>query len=222
MESNGGAYASELFLRIDAAKRERILGIVVEAFATYGYAGTNVNHIAKTAGISVGALYKYFATKDDLFMYIVQLAEAAMRQSVYEVLSADIRFLSKLERLLRLAKDYSKTDPSLIKLYSVFTAEHDNARAELIASKIEGITAAAYGELIAAAQEKGEIRRDIDPGILAWLLDNQLVSMQFSFACSYYKKRYSLFLGPQNAKDDEHVIRSVMKSLQSMFGIEDA
>jgi AcrR family transcriptional regulator len=220
MNEERSAYASELFLRIDEEKRERILSIAVEEFAANGYDGANVNHIAEMADISVGALYKYFATKEDLFLYIVDVAEATMALQVREVVDADIRFLSKIERLLTLAQDYSRSDPSLIKLYSVFTAEHDDARAELIAEKIEGVTAGAYNKLIRSAQKKGEIRGDIDAGILAWLLDNQFVSMQFSFACSYYKKRFSLFIGEQNARDNEHVIRSIMKTLQSMFGIE--
>ncbi|MDR1027852.1 MAG: TetR/AcrR family transcriptional regulator [Clostridiales Family XIII bacterium] len=220
MDETREAYASELFLRIAEEKRERILNIAVKEFATNGYADANVNDIAEMAGVSVGALYKYFATKEDLFLYIVAVAEAMMAQQVREIVDADIRFLSKIERLLLLARDYSRSNPNLITLYSVFTAENDDKRAELIAGKIEGITAEAYTRLIAKAQENGEIRDDIDAGILAWLLDNQLISMQFSFACSYYRKRFSLFLGERNAGDNEYVIRNVMKTLQSMFGIE--
>lgn len=218
MEQAHSAFASDLFLRIDEEKRNRIIDIVVEAFATNGFAGTNVNHIAETAGISVGALYKYFATKEDLFLYIVELASQSMEDYVQGILCADIRFLSKVERLLRLAQDYSKSDPNLIKLYNVFSSESDAERAAFIAEKIEGITAGAYNELIAQAQQRGEVRSDIDPGILAYLLDNQLLIMQFSFACSYYKKRFSLFVGAHNVEDNEHVIRSIMKVLESMFG----
>jgi hypothetical protein len=102
----------------------------------------------------------------------------------------------------------------------VFTSENDNTRAEVIAGKLESITAKAYNALIAQAQEKGEIRADIDPGILAFMMDNQLMLMQFSFACSYYRKRYSLFLGKRGAKDDEQTIRSIMKIFESMFAAE--
>jgi hypothetical protein len=49
------------------------------------------------------------------------------------------------------------------------------------------------------------------------MTDNQLMLMQFSFACGYYRKRYSLFLGKHGAKDDERTIRSIMKIFESMF-----
>lgn len=220
MPENQTQHASALFLRIDEEKRDRIIGIAVEAFATHGFAATNVNHIAERAGISVGALYKYFATKEDLFLYIVEVSAQRIRDYVQEVLAADIRLSSKLERLLRLAQDYSKSDPTLIKLYNVFSADSDTARAELIAGKIEGITAGAYRQLIADAQQKGEVRADIDPGILAFLVDNQLMSMQFSFACGYYAKRFSLFVGPENVQDNEYVIRSIVAALESMLGLK--
>ncbi len=179
-------YASELFLRISEDKRRRILDTAVEVFAARGFAASNVNQIAEAAGISVGALYKYFASKDDLFMYLVEVASARITEYVETVLAEDIRLISKLERLLRLAQDYSKIDPSFIKLYNVLSSESDGERATLIARRLEGITSRAYREVIAAGQQRGEIRADIDAGILAFLLDNQLMIMQFSYACRYH------------------------------------
>lgn len=220
MEEQARGYASELFLRISEEKRGRIITAAVEEFAAFGYTGANVNRIAQAAEISVGALYKYFAAKEDLFMYIVEYEATIMADFVGGILAEDIRFLSKLEKLLRLAQDYSRRDPNLIRLYSVFTSEHDSGRAEALAQRIEGVTARAYYELIAGAQQRGEVRQDIDAQILAFMLDNQLMAMQYSFACPYYQKRFSLFLGERNAKDNEHVIRCIMKGLQSMFGID--
>lgn len=219
MEEKALGYATELFLRISEEKRTRIIAMAVEEFAAFGYAGANVNRIAQAAGISVGGLYKYFATKEDLFMYIVEHETAIMASFVSGILAEDIRFLSKLEKLLRLAQDYSRHDPNLIRLYSVFTSEHDSVRAEILAQKIEGVTARAYYALIAAAQQRGEVRNDIDAHILAFLLDNQLMAMQYSFACPYYQKRFSLFLGESITKDNEYVIRCIMKALQSMLAV---
>ncbi|MDL2258593.1 TetR/AcrR family transcriptional regulator [Eubacteriales bacterium OttesenSCG-928-K08] len=217
MEFVQSEFASELFLRIDQTKRDRILSVAVEEFASFGYSGANVNRIAQSAGISVGALYKYFATKNDLFLYIVEVAFNRMTLYVEQIIHQDSHVFEKLEHLLRLAKTYSLKDPVLIRLYSVFTSESDEARAGMIAQKIEGVTSGAYRELIRLAQEKGEIRNDIDPGVLAFLVDNQLISMQFSFACFYYRKRFSMFVGAQDDEQSELVIKSIIKALKSML-----
>jgi AcrR family transcriptional regulator len=219
MKTKQTDFATDLFLRINDEKRDRIIKAAVEEFSESGYTAANVNHIAASAGISVGALYKYFATKDDLFMYIVEVAAEKISEYVNTVVESDIRLLSKIERLLRMAQDYSGRDPNLIRLYNVFSAESDSKRANIIAEKLESITARAYSELIAKAQETGEVRGDIDAGILAFMLDNQFMMVQFSFACDYYKKRCELFVGANNVADREHMIRSILKVMQSLLGI---
>lgn len=42
---------------------ETILQATARVLATHGYAGTNTNLIAETAGVSVGSLYQYFPNK---------------------------------------------------------------------------------------------------------------------------------------------------------------
>ena len=43
-----------------------------------GYAGTNVNHVAELAGVSVGSLYQYFPTKEALVGAVAQDLTAKM------------------------------------------------------------------------------------------------------------------------------------------------
>lgn len=212
--------SSPLFNRIDEEKQERILAAAIEEFAAHGYTGANVNRIAQAADISVGALYKYFSTKDALFLYIVEVAAQRLAEHVNRIVGEDIRLLSKIEKLLRIAYEYSETDPALIKLYNVFMSENDTVRAEALAQRLEGITAKAYTTLLAEAQSRGEIRADIDPGVLAYMLDNQLINMQFSFACNYYQKRFFMFVGEKNVRDREFVIHSMMRVIESMLGTQ--
>ena len=42
----------------------------VELFATHGYAGTSVQQIVEAAGVTKGAMYHYFESKDDLLFGI--------------------------------------------------------------------------------------------------------------------------------------------------------
>jgi AcrR family transcriptional regulator len=49
-----------------AQTRDRILEAAVEVFGTYGYAHGTTNRIAQWADVSVGSLYQYYASKDDI------------------------------------------------------------------------------------------------------------------------------------------------------------
>ena len=58
----------EAFERIPNERRERILEVGITEFSSKGYENANINTIARNAGISIGLMYKYFSTKEDLFL----------------------------------------------------------------------------------------------------------------------------------------------------------
>ncbi len=46
--------------------RERILAVALDLFGSHGYAATTIDDIALAAGVTKGAVYYWFADKDDL------------------------------------------------------------------------------------------------------------------------------------------------------------
>jgi len=48
-------------------KRQHILDVAKELFATKGYSATGIREIAEKAGLSLGNFYNYFKNKEDLF-----------------------------------------------------------------------------------------------------------------------------------------------------------
>ena len=53
--------------RIREQRRQSILQAAIPLFAQHGYADTAISAVARAAGISHGAVFLYFSTKDDLF-----------------------------------------------------------------------------------------------------------------------------------------------------------
>jgi AcrR family transcriptional regulator len=60
-----------------AATRERILAAAERLFAERGYTGVSMPAIAAAAGITAGAIYKHFESKEQLFFTIVRRAVEA-------------------------------------------------------------------------------------------------------------------------------------------------
>jgi AcrR family transcriptional regulator len=48
-------------------KRQQILDVAKELFATKGYSATGIREIAEKSGLSLGNFYNYFKNKEDLF-----------------------------------------------------------------------------------------------------------------------------------------------------------
>jgi len=65
---------STQFFGLSQERQQNIIQVSLREFALYGYDVASTNRIVKEAGISKGVLFKYFDSKDSLFLYICELA----------------------------------------------------------------------------------------------------------------------------------------------------
>jgi AcrR family transcriptional regulator len=67
--------------------RERIMAGAQHAFATSGYRGTSVPAIARQASVSVGLIYRYFSSKEELFLSVCQQSSEAQLNELAALLA---------------------------------------------------------------------------------------------------------------------------------------
>lgn len=66
----------EHFRNLPEEKQQHIIDSVILEFAQFGYDGASTNRMVEKAGISKGVLFKYFTSKEKLFLYVCRyLAE---------------------------------------------------------------------------------------------------------------------------------------------------
>lgn len=207
-------YCKPTFKNIPEQKQRKILDVAVNEFATEGFDNANINTIAKKAEVSVGSLYKYFETKTDLFLTSVNYGLSELDSVIELVASSEEDVMIKLEKLTRSYIEISRRSKVLIKLYNEITSESNSPIIEKIASRIEEKTCAAYRKTIEDGQKSGEIRQDIDPGIAAFLVDNILMNLQFSYACDYYSFRYKIYAGEDIMERDDFAIKNILRFIK--------
>src|SRR3954452_10521633 len=78
------------------ARRRRIQEAARQVFAERGYGGASIELIARAAQLSVGAIYLYFRSKEDLY---VSLVEDTL--TVFDVEMAQVREQAEVNRRLR-------------------------------------------------------------------------------------------------------------------------
>lgn len=84
---------ASIFFELAPDKRERIISACIAEFAKYGYHNSSTNRIIAASGISKGSLFKYFESKEELYLYILDLAASEMIADLNEKavgLSSDI------------------------------------------------------------------------------------------------------------------------------------
>lgn len=208
-------YCKPTFMNIPKEKREKILSVAVNEFAYNGFDNANINTIAKKAEVSVGSLYKYFDTKTDLFLTSVNYALQSLDIIMETIVKSDEDVMIKLEKLVRVAIEFSRRNRVLIKLYNEVTSESNAEVVKKIAEHVESITSKAYKKAIIEGQVSGEIRTDIDPGMAAFFVDNLLMNIQFSYACDYYCERYKIYAGEDVFLKDEFAVENILRFIKA-------
>jgi AcrR family transcriptional regulator len=89
-----------------AAVRRRLLDAALEVFAERGFAGASLDQIAESAGLTKGAIYSNFTSKDDLFFAMMEEQVLNQVEALRAVLTAtslgtdDQQALKDIGRLL--------------------------------------------------------------------------------------------------------------------------
>jgi AcrR family transcriptional regulator len=62
--------------------RKQLLDQGLKHFSSYGFKKTNVDEIARAVGISKGAFYRFYESKELLFMDVIEQVEIRVRQEI--------------------------------------------------------------------------------------------------------------------------------------------
>jgi TetR/AcrR family transcriptional regulator len=188
------------FDKIDESRREAILAVALGEFADRGFNGASINGLARKAGISIGSLYSYFPSKEDLFLSLVDRGHDLLVSAIGDV-DPDAGFMDTFALLLRKARDYASSNPELNLVYLEATTQGLRHLAERLSLNLETVSADMYRECLTRGIARGELKPGLDLGATAFCLDNILLLYQFSFASDYHRDRLRIFLGTAEGRE---------------------
>jgi AcrR family transcriptional regulator len=145
-------------------RRDQILAAAMACFARQGYRATSMDDVVRESGLSVGAIYSYFPSKEDLFL---ALSEARAEQSL-AYLNDLFRRPGPIAEKSKEAVDYffGMLSDDVIPLARVsveFLSEA--AKSERIQhrqdQRCESIRQFLHW-MLTEAQQRGEVRSDVD------------------------------------------------------------
>jgi TetR/AcrR family transcriptional regulator, transcriptional repressor of aconitase len=167
-----------------AERREQILEGARRCFAEHGYEGATVVRLERDIGLSRGAIFNYFSSKEDLFLELAardtrRVSEVFLDQGLegvlHEILEFDPSWLSVYLELVRRAR----TDPA-------FRERLDSRETEFVM---------ANRARVEEAQRAGEIRDDLDPKSLGIFVNLVLHGLMLQRATGEVPPPVDLVLG---------------------------
>jgi AcrR family transcriptional regulator len=144
-----------------SATRQRILGVATDQFLAHGYAATSLSDVIRAAGITKGAFYHHFPSKEALAVEVVRARQAEWAALVVQASARHDRALDQIRAMAELAADLKDQDhsTSLQRLCAELCEDPELARQ--IAGYCDAWIETAAG-LIARAQLQGDIRAHVD------------------------------------------------------------
>ena len=167
--------------------KEKIFDAAIDLFSEKGYEAVSIRDIARAVGITEGAIYRHYASKDaileSIFTYVENNLYARPPGGSIEALVEALSFREFLESAPR----YMLTDPIMIRITRIMLIEmyhnekiRDYIQRELFIRPVDETEA-----IFRTFMEKGKIRR-CDPRALSALYISYLVSWYLqTFILSY-------------------------------------
>lgn len=148
---------------------QRILAASRERFASFGYRHTSIAEIARDAGVATGTVYRYFASKEDLFRRVVQDLNERWVELARSVLSGPGAAHERLARLGPASIEFNRSNKLLTSILNrdteiIHAPLLDDIRRDLIR---ENVTLMA--EVIRDAIAEGSMR-PVDPEQAAFIV----------------------------------------------------
>lgn len=145
-----------------------IIAAALAVFAEKGFAAARLDDIATRAGVSKGALYLYFETKQDLFRAVVEEAVAPNLEAVRAAAEAFEGEFAALARFLmpNLTRIVGETSIGSVAKMVIAESRNFPELARVWYDDLVSKALALVAGLIARAQERGEVRAG-DPRVYA-------------------------------------------------------
>ena len=156
------------FDKLDKSKKNAILDAAAREFSEHGFGSASYNRIIERAGISKGAMYYYFADKDDLFRTVLAAAQAAWlgHMTLPSIPDSAAAYWRECEAIYQRILGFFFAEPIAAALcFSIAQArqrgESHPALVEL-GERLEAWTA----EIIRLGQRVGAVRTDVPSALL--------------------------------------------------------
>ncbi|MEV6812808.1 TetR/AcrR family transcriptional regulator [Micromonospora sp. NPDC051296] len=152
-----------------AARRRQIVEAARRCFLREGFHRTTMQDVIAEAGLSVGAVYRYFPSKASLINAIAEEAIGGAELVLADLARQDppLPLAEALERTLAYVETQTGDDGLLRLAIQVWgEAQRDPALAEFAATTYSGIRRQ-FEVLVRRAQQDGEISADADPQAVA-------------------------------------------------------
>ena len=150
--------------------REKLLTKCLHLFAQRGFSSTSIDEIARAAGLTKGAMYWHFASKDDLFHAILDRIRRQWLDVVHAPVLARRTPTERLDQLFDSYVELFIEAPDIFLFLQQVALDRQNPKFSGQIAKVFAKTARFIAGIIDDGKTAGVMRRDVDSLGAAYLI----------------------------------------------------
>ena len=146
--------------------------IALKEFAEHEYHSASVSKIVETAGIAKGSVYQYFRDKQDLFLYLLDVANREMLGFIQQTAPSDpdADFFTMLRWQMSATVQASHKFPVHAKLAIRAYSSPLPFRATIL-DRARALRQEYFQKMIAQAQSSGRLNPGLDPALINLMVE---------------------------------------------------
>lgn len=178
----------QTFLNLSEERKQEILDAAYEEFALNSYSNASLSGIIRKLGLAKGSFYRYFRSKKELYIYLLEHATSQRLDQVREMLESEDKTLyEKLVENFAMKIRFDLQHPVISGFLYKVMLERDNKKTGNVERIVKNEIDLLIKDLLKIHFGKGEIRKEIDTDLLSFTI----MQVQ-SGIYEYIEKKYNI------------------------------
>jgi AcrR family transcriptional regulator len=152
------------FRRLDPQRRQAVMDALFEEAAEKGPGRLNIKQVAERSGASIGSIYQYFGSRENLVRFFTKIAVVSM-VSLLRMAPASYKGMPIRQALRSYLVDgirISQSQKSITKFLTLSAYQGDEEIGRTVVRPVAVVMREVIRDLLKTGIERGEIRADID------------------------------------------------------------
>jgi len=164
LQLEGQGLVTRTFRRLDPSRQQAVLQAILDEAAEKGPADINIKEVARRAGVSVGSVYQYFGSRENLLAFAVELGVRMMTDlfAISRPYLLEMPLREALTAYLTYGLEWSQSQPGFIHFFGRAAYQGDLQMAEKVVRPVATAMREVMQDMLSAAAQRGELRPDLD------------------------------------------------------------
>jgi len=142
-------------------KKEHIMEVAVELFATNGFEGTSIRQLAQRADVNIAMINYYFGSKEKLLESLILFKTSGLKEQLVNLIEENLEPIEKINKLIELYVNRLNCNTGIYRVLHFELASKKRALDLQSFSDIKKSNLKSLELIIQEGQAKGVFRKDV-------------------------------------------------------------